>query len=59
MDNVQKKDSLFLDGFPNVLKVRRKRLTQLINELISNGGVCRTAPGTPGLGVRVRVRPRW
>ena len=36
-------------GSGDVLKIWRKRLTHLMNELMSNEGVCRTAPATPGL----------
>ena len=31
------------------MKIRRKRISHSVNELISHGGVCRTAPATPGL----------
>ena len=31
------------------MKIWRKRLTYLINELINDEAVCRTAPATPGL----------
>ena len=33
----------------NVLKIGRKRMTDRINEFMSNKGDCRTAPATPGL----------
>ena len=33
----------------DVLKVWRKRITELINESINYEGVYRTAPATPGL----------
>ena len=35
-------------GSEGVLKIWRKRLT-ILNQLMSDGGVCRTAPATPGL----------
>ena len=33
----------------DILKIGRKRLTDLMNELINDEGVCRTAPAKPGL----------
>ena len=35
------------------MKIGRKRMSYSINELISDGGVCRTAPATPGLLKRI------
>ena len=31
------------------MKIRRKTVTDLMNESVNNKGVCRTAPATPGL----------
>ena len=36
-----------------VLKILRKRIAHLINQSVNDGGVCRTAPATPGLLNRV------
>ena len=36
-------------GSEGILKIWRKRLTQLVDELMNHKGVCRTAPATPGL----------
>ena len=36
-------------GIYDVLKIWRKRLTQLMNESINDEAVYRTAPATPGL----------
>ena len=33
----------------DIMKIWRKRLTELINQLMSDEAVCRTAPATPGL----------
>ena len=41
------------DGLPlgcnDVVKIWRKSIGESMNELISHGRVCRTAPATPGL----------
>ena len=31
-------------------------MTQFITELTNDGGVCETAPGTPGLRLRLRLQ---
>ena len=31
------------------MKIWRKRISRLISESVNDGGVCRTAPATPGL----------
>ena len=36
-------------GIYSVLKILNERITNSINELMSDGGDCRTAPATPGL----------
>ena len=36
-------------GSEGVLKIFPQRITQLINLLMNDEGVCRTAPATPGL----------
>ena len=36
-------------GIEGVLKIWRKRLSQLMSHLISDKGVCRTTPATQGL----------
>ena len=38
-----------------MVKIRRKRITESISELINHDGVCRTAPATPGLLKRFTV----
>ena len=35
------------------MKIWRKRIAELINESVNDGGVCRTAPATPVLLIRV------
>ena len=40
-------DTLFLSE--GVLKIWRKKMSELINKVINDKGVCRTAPTTPGL----------
>ena len=39
-------------GIDSVLKILNERMTQLINELMNDGGVYRTAPATPGLLIK-------
>ena len=36
-------------GIDSVLKILNERITHSMNQLIRNGGDCRTAPATPGL----------
>ena len=40
----------------DILKIGRKRRTESLNELINDKGVCRTAPATPGLLIKLRLR---
>ena len=42
-------------GIDSVLKILNERMTQLMNKSISDEGVCRTAPATPGLLIRQHV----
>ena len=35
-------------GIDSVLKILNERITQSMNELMSDEGVCRTAPAPPG-----------
>ena len=35
-------------GMDSVLKILNERITQLVNELMNEGGVYRIAPATPG-----------
>ena len=41
--------SLKMFGSEGVLKIFSQIISQCLNELMSDGGVCRTVPATPGL----------
>ena len=45
-------------GIDSVLKTLNKRITDLINELMSDKGDCRTAPATPGLLIMIAKKSR-
>ena len=40
--------NFILSGIEGFLKIGRKRINEWMNKLINDGGVCRTAPATPG-----------
>ena len=42
-------------GIDRVLKILNQKISQLIIQLMINGGDCRTAPATPGLLMNVQV----
>ena len=44
-------------GIDSVLKILNERITELINELMSDKGDCRTAPATPGLLLIIAKNP--